>query len=56
MTPSRCLRGSGKVLRDDHHRNHLDEINQALGLVSPFETSLVTVYRTHANRLEIAGL
>ena len=36
--------------------NHLDEVNQLFGLTSIFETSPVSVFRTHANRLKNAGL
>ena len=36
--------------------NHLDEVNQTLGLTSLFETDPVTVYRQHANRLKNDGL
>jgi triacylglycerol lipase len=52
-------RGSGhfgKVLRDNYTMNHLDEVNQLFGLVSIFETSPVSVFRSHANRLRNAGL
>ena len=36
--------------------NHLDEVNQLFGFVSIFETSPVSVFRAHANRLRNAGL
>jgi triacylglycerol lipase len=36
--------------------NHLDEVNQILGLVSIFESNPKTVFRAHANRLKNAGL
>ena len=38
------------------HANHLDEVNQVLGLVSIFESSPPSVFRAHANRLKNAGL
>lgn len=39
-----------------YRMNHVDEINQVLGLVSPFEVSPVTLFREHANRLKRLGL
>jgi triacylglycerol lipase len=52
----RCSSHFGAVLRDDYHMNHLDEINQVLGLTSIAGTNPVEVFRTHANRLKNAGL
>lgn len=52
----RCSSHFGRVLRDDYWMNHLDEVNQILGLTSLFETSPKTVFRAHANRLKTAGL
>jgi triacylglycerol lipase len=52
----RCSSHLGMVIRDNYRMNHLDEVNQVLGLTSLFETSPVTVYRQHANRLKNAGL
>jgi triacylglycerol lipase len=52
----RCSSHFGKVLRDDYRMNHLDEVNQLFGLVSIFESSPVSVFRSHANRLKNAGL
>ena len=52
----RCSSHFGKVLRDSYRMNHLDEVNQLFGLVSIFETSPVSVFRSHANRLKNAGL
>jgi triacylglycerol lipase len=51
-----CGAHFGKVIRDDYIMNHLDEVNQILGLVSPFETNPKDLYRHHANRLKLAGL
>ncbi|HTO70984.1 MAG TPA: triacylglycerol lipase [Myxococcota bacterium] len=51
----RCSSHLGTVIKDDYFYNHLDEVNQAFGLVSPFEANPVTVFRTHANRLKNAG-
>jgi triacylglycerol lipase len=52
----RCSGHFGAVVRDDYDMNHLDEVNQILGLVSLFEVSPVSVFRAHANRLRNAGL
>lgn len=52
----RCSSHLGMVIRDNYRMNHLDEVNQVLGLTSLFETDPVTVYRQHANRLKNAGL
>jgi triacylglycerol lipase len=52
----RCGSHFGRVLRDNYSMNHLDEVNQILGLVSLFETSPKAVFREHANRLKNAGL
>jgi len=52
----RCSSHLGKVIRDNYRMNHLDEVNQTLGLTSLFETNPVTVYRQHANRLKNDGL
>jgi triacylglycerol lipase len=52
----RCSSHLGKVIRDDYRMNHLDEVNQTLGLTSLLETDPLTVYRQHANRLKNDGL
>jgi triacylglycerol lipase len=52
----RCSSHFGKVVRDDYSMNHLDEVNQLFGMTSIFETSPVSVFRSHANRLRNAGL
>jgi triacylglycerol lipase len=51
-----CSNHFGTVLRDDYEMNHLDEVNQVLGLTALFSTSPVSVFRSHANRLKLAGL
>lgn len=51
-----CSSHLGKVIRDDYRMNHLDELNQTVGLVSLWETNPKAVYRQHANRLKRAGL
>jgi triacylglycerol lipase len=35
----------------EYTMNHLDEVNQMVGLVSPLETNPKTVFRTHAQRI-----
>ena len=52
----RCSSHLGDVIRDDYYQNHLDEVNQVLGLVSIFETNPVTLFKNHANRLKNLGL
>ena len=51
-----CSSHLGTVLRDNYFYNHLDEVNQLLGLVSIFESNPTSVFRSHANRLKNAGL
>lgn len=52
----RCSSHLGQVIRDNYKMNHLDEVNQLLGLVSLFETDPKAVFRQQANRLKSAGL
>ncbi len=52
----RCSSRFGKVIRDNYFMNHLDEVNQTLGLHSLFETDPKAVFKQHANRLKNAGL
>ncbi len=51
----RCSSHLGQVIRDNYFQNHLDEVNQILGLVSIFESSPTSIFRAHANRLKTAG-
>ena len=51
-----CSAHLGWVLRDSYWMNHLDEVNQLLGLVHIFETNPKSVIRAHANRLKNSGL
>lgn len=51
-----CSSHLGKVIRDDYKMNHLDEINGLLGIHHLFETDPKTLYRQHANRLQLQGL
>lgn len=52
----RCSSHLGDVIRDNYRMNHLDEVNQVVGLTYLFETDPVVVFRNHANRLKNAGL
>ena len=52
----RCSSHLGSVVRDNYFQNHLDEVNQIIGLVSIFESNPTTLFRAHANRLKNAGL
>ena len=51
-----CSSHLGTVIRDNYGMNHLDEVNQTLGLANIFETSPVTVFRQQADRLQGLGL
>lgn len=51
-----CSTHLGRVIRDDYAMNHMDEVNQTIGIVNLFETNPVTLYRQHANRLKNLGL
>ena len=51
-----CSSHLGVVIRDIYYQNHLDEVNQLVGLISPFTTSPVTLFENQANRLVQAGL
>lgn len=51
-----CSTRLGRVIRDDYAMNHLDEVNQTVGLINIFETNPVTLYRAQANRLLNLGL
>lgn len=50
----RCSSHLGQIIRDDYRMNHLDEVNQFLGIVG--KENPVTLYTSHANRLRNAGL
>lgn len=53
---SSCSSHLGRVIRDDYGMNHLDAVNQTIGLVNIWEVNPVTVYRQQANRLRNMGL
>lgn len=50
-----CSSHLGQVIRDNYAMNHLNTVNQLLGLVGP-GADPVSLYRIHANRLKLAGL
>jgi triacylglycerol lipase len=52
----RCSSHLGLVLRNDYPWNHLDQVNQVLGLTRWFTPDPKSVLRAHANRLKNAGL
>ena len=52
---SACSSRLGRHL-GDYGQNHLDEVNQVLGLRNWFATDPVTLYRQHARRLQQLGL
>ncbi|MBL7249496.1 lipase family alpha/beta hydrolase [Alloalcanivorax sp. C16-2] len=49
---SSCSSHLGMVIRDDYRMNHLDEVNQVLGLHDLWSTDPVSLYRQQANRLK----
>ncbi len=51
-----CSSHWGTVLRDNYSWNHLDEVNQFLGLRGLFSSSPASVMRAQANRLKTLGL
>lgn len=51
-----CSAQFGDVIRNDYGMNHLDEVNQILGLTKLFSTDPRTVFVTHADRLRNLGL
>ncbi|MFB0983259.1 MAG: triacylglycerol lipase [Acinetobacter towneri] len=53
---SRCSAKFGKTIRDNYYWNHMDEVNQVLGMKDIFAPDPVDVYRQHANRLKLQGL
>ncbi len=51
-----CSSKFGDVIADDLIMNHLDEVNQILGINSLFEVDPRTLYRDHVRRLADLGL
>lgn len=53
---SACSSRLGYVIRDDYKMNHMDSVNQLLGLVAWGQPNPKTVYRDQVNRLKNANL
>ncbi|WP_367104705.1 esterase/lipase family protein [uncultured Psychrobacter sp.] len=53
---STCSSRLGYVIRDNYRMNHLDSVNQVLGLVAFGSVNPTTVYRSQVNRLKNANL
>jgi triacylglycerol lipase len=53
---AQCSSHFGTVIRDNYFQNHLDEVNQVFGVVSPLEASPQSLFRQQANRLKALGL
>lgn len=53
---SMCSSLYGSVLSTSYKWNHLDEINQLLGVRGAYAEDPLAVIRTHANRLKLAGV
>jgi triacylglycerol lipase len=51
---AQCAAHLGTVIRDNYAMNHLDAVNQVLGLVG--KTDPVALFRQQANRLKLSGL
>ena len=52
---SRCSSHLGHVIKDDYEMNHLDEINQFIGLHNFREVDPIELYREHVKRLQELG-
>lgn len=53
---SRCSALFGQVIGTSYHWNHLDEVNQLLGVRGAKAEDPVAVIRTHVNRLKLQGV
>jgi triacylglycerol lipase len=53
---SECSQRLGKVIRSNYWNNHLDAVNGFFGITNLLEVNPKSIYRTHANRLQAAGL
>lgn len=51
-----CSAGYGYVVGSSFNWNHLDEINQPLGMLGGNAEDPVAMFRNHANRLKLAGV
>ena len=49
---SQCSSHWGKVIKDNYHWNHLDEINQVLGTIGKSDPDPVAFYKQQASRLK----
>ncbi|WP_264480639.1 esterase/lipase family protein [Psychrobacter sp. I-STPA6b] len=52
---SACSSRLGYVIRDDYTMNHLDSVNQVLGIVAWGRTQPLAIYRQQVNRLKNEG-
>lgn len=53
---SACSSHLGKVINSRYRMNHLDQVNQLVGMHHWFETDPLSVYRSHVKRLKALGL
>lgn len=53
---AQCDQNLGMVIRNDYQHNHLDAMNWTIGLRKSGSVNPLVIYRTHVNRLKIAGL
>ncbi|KVL05191.1 triacylglycerol lipase [Burkholderia ubonensis] len=53
---SKCSALFGQVLSTRYKWNHVDEVNQLLGVRGAYAEDPAAVIRTHANRLKLAGV
>nr|WP_237165296.1 triacylglycerol lipase [Pandoraea vervacti] len=51
-----CSAMFGQVISTAYHWNHIDEINQMMGVLGAYAEDPVAAFRTHANRLKRSGL
>ncbi|MCI3203490.1 MULTISPECIES: triacylglycerol lipase [Pandoraea] len=51
-----CSAMFGNVISTAYHWNHVDEINQMMGVLGAYAEDPVAAFRTHANRLKRRGL
>lgn len=49
---SKCSSRLGYVVRDDYKMNHLDSVNQVLGMTAWGEPNVKTIYRDQMNRIK----
>ncbi len=51
----KCSTHLGQVIRDDYNMNHMDEVNQMMGIHALFMDP-TALFRQQANRLQLAGM